>query len=155
MNFEHERECIDPILHPQDANTSLVREMLYAFGDDKNPLDETARVLDEIATDFLIETCHTAAKSAEYSGRTKIKLDDFKFAIRGDELLTGRHKELLSQDKVLKDARKQIADIDEGKVGLERGGRKRKEDKIVEKEATEGVAKREVHGDEELGDEDE
>lgn len=37
MNFEHERERIDPILHPQDANTSLVREMLYAFGDDKNP----------------------------------------------------------------------------------------------------------------------
>lgn len=56
---------------------------------------------------------------------------------------------------MLKDARKQIADIDEGKVGLERGGRKRKEDKIVEKEAIEGVAKFEVHGDEELGNEDE
>lgn len=128
--------------------------MLYAFGDDKNPLDETVRVLDEIATDFLIETCHTAAKSAEYSGRTKIKLDDFKFAIRRDELLTGRQKELLGADKLLKDARR-IEDIAEGKIGLERTGRKRKEDKMLEKEATKGVARREIHEDEELGDDDE
>ena len=103
-----------------------MKQFLYAFGDDKDPLPETVRVLDDIVTDFIIETCHTAAKAAEINGRAKIKVDDFKFAIRHDEMATGRVRELLQLDKQLKDSRKQI-DLMEGKVGLERGpGRGRK-----------------------------
>lgn len=111
---------------------SAVRDMLFAFGDDKYPLDETVRILDEITTDFVIETSHIASKAAEYSGRTKLKIDDFKFAIRGDEILTGRVRELLAIDKELKESRKQF-DTGEGRVGLERGGRRKKEEKIEEK----------------------
>ena len=98
--------------------------MLYAYGDDKDPLDETVRVLDEIVTDFIIETAHTANKAAEYSGRAKIKNDDFMFAIRKDEFATGRVRELHTMEKKLKEHRKQF-DTGEGKVGLERGGRKK------------------------------
>ena len=152
MNLKVSPKILPLGLH--DTKATLVREMLFAFGDDKQPLDETVRIVDEIATDFLIETCHTAAKAADVSGRTKLKLDDFKFAIRRDELLTGRTKELHSSDKELKDARRQL-DIAEGKVGLERGGRKRKEDRTEEKEVVKEVAKREIHDEEELGDEDE
>ena len=126
--------------------------MLFAFGDDKIPLDETVRILDEITTDFVIETSHIASKAAEYSGRTKLKIDDFKFAIRGDEILTGRIRELLNTDKELKEARKQF-DTGEGRVGLERGGRRRKEDKADEKEAKVPSSKNEAQ-EEELGDED-
>lgn len=89
-------------------------------------MPETVRVLDEIVTDYIIETCHTAAKSADIVGRQKIKVDDFKFAIRNDEMASGRVKELLQIDKHLRDSRKQF-DVGEGKVGLERGGRKKKE----------------------------
>ena len=103
----------------------VVRQFLYAFGDDKDPLPETVRVLDEIVTDYIIETCHVAARSADVTGRQKIKVDDFRFAIRNDEMATGRVKELLQIDKELKDSRKQF-DTHEGKVGLERGGRKKK-----------------------------
>lgn len=100
---------------------SLVRAFLYAFGDDHNPLPETVRVLDEIVTDFIIETCHQAARSASYSNRQKIKVDDFKVAISENEIMLGRVQELLSIDKELKDARKQIMDdMAEGKAGLER-----------------------------------
>lgn len=98
--------------------------MLYAYGDDKEPLDETVRVLDEIVTDFIIETAHTAHKAAEYSGRQKIKNDDFMFAIRKDEFATGRVRELQVLDKKIKEGRKQF-DTEEGKMGLERGGRKK------------------------------
>ena len=98
--------------------------MLYAYGDDKDPLDETVRVLDEIVTDYIIETAHTANKAAEYSGRQKIKNDDFMFAIRKDEFATGRVRELHLMEKRLKEQRKQF-DTGEGKVGLERGGRKK------------------------------
>ena len=107
--------------------TNTVRAFLYAFGDDKEPLDETVRILDEITTDYILETCHTAAKSAEVSGRQKIKVDDFKFAIRKDEVATGRVKELFQMEKHLKESRKQF-DTDEGRIGLERGGRKKKGD---------------------------
>ena len=128
-----------------------VRDMLFAFGDDKYPLDETVRILDEITTDFVIETSHIASKAAEYSGRTKLKIDDFKFAIRGDEILTGRVRELLAIDKELKESRKQF-DTGEGRVGLERGGRRKKEDKVEGKE--EAKANSKPSQDEGLGEED-
>jgi transcription initiation factor TFIID subunit 13 len=96
-----------------------VRALLYAFGDEQDPLPETVRVLDEIVTDFIIETCHTAARSATFSNRQKIKVDDFKFAIRNNEAMLGRVQELLGMDKELKEARKQF-EVPEGKTGLER-----------------------------------
>ena len=100
-------------------------QALYAYGDDKEPLPETVRILDEIATDFIIETCFSAAKCAECSGRSKLKVDDFKFAIRGDPMLLGRVNELLAMDKHINTARKAFK-TDEGREGLERGGRKKK-----------------------------
>jgi transcription initiation factor TFIID subunit 13 len=98
-----------------------VRQFLYAFGDDYQPLPETIRVLDEIITDFVIETCHQAARSASYSNRQKIKVDDFKFSVRNNEAMLGRVQELLTMDKELKEARKQIADdMNEGRAHVER-----------------------------------
>lgn len=101
-----------------------MESFLYAFGDDEAPLPETIRVLDEIVTDFIIETCHAAAQAAHYSGRQKVKVDDFLFAIRKSPEMLGRVQELLKMDRELKEARKQF-DAAEGKVGLERGGRKK------------------------------
>lgn len=90
------------------------------------------RVLDEIITDYIIETCQTAARAAEYSGRQKIKTEDFKFAIRRDELASGRVNDLLMTEKLIRKARKQFDDT-EGKKGLERGGRKRKGEELVQR----------------------
>ena len=101
--------------------------MLYAFGDKYEPLDETVRVLDEIVTDYIIETSHVAAKAADFSGRTKLKNDDFRFAIRKDEVATGRVQELQAADKTIKTTKK-VFDDTEGRIGLERGGRKKKKE---------------------------
>ena len=65
-------------------------------------------VLDEILTDFIIETCHAAALSASYSRRQKIKVDDFKFVLRKNDQLLGRVLEQLYRDKTLKEARKVV-----------------------------------------------
>ncbi len=97
-----------------------MKQLLYAFGDVPDPLPETVRVLDEIVTDFIIETCHQAARAASVSGRQKIKVEDFRWAIRGDEQMLGRVKELLGMEKELKEARKHF-DTQEGRMGLERG----------------------------------
>ena len=63
-----------------------VAQLLYAYGDDQEPLPETVRVLDAIVTDFVIENCHQAAQVATYAGRQKVKLDDFRFVMRKDAI---------------------------------------------------------------------
>ena len=83
-------------------SNTVVRLALYAFGDVKDPLDETVRILDELTTDFVIETCHKASQVANLSGRQKVKVDDFKFAIRGDEIMLGRVHELFGMDRIIK-----------------------------------------------------
>ena len=67
---------------------------------------------------FVIETSHAAALHASYSRRTKIKVDDFKFAIRKDPKKLGRVVELLNKEKLLKSAR-QGFDFNEGKLRKE------------------------------------
>ncbi|KAI9733243.1 MAG: Transcription initiation factor TFIID subunit 13 [Cirrosporium novae-zelandiae] len=90
-----------------------LKAFLYAFGDDPDPLPETVKILDEIVTDFIIETCHAAAQVASHSRRQKVKVEDFKFVLRKDEVKLGRVMELLTMDKELKEARKQFDDKDD------------------------------------------
>lgn len=87
-------------------------------------------MLDEIVTDFIIEICHEAARAAAYSGRQKVKMDDFLFAIRRDERMLGRVNELLMLDREVKEARKSF-NVPDGKMGLEKG-RKRKAEELME-----------------------
>ena len=97
-------------------------DLLYANGDNvrtpttPSPLPSTITCLDEILTDFIIETCHAAALSASYSRRQKIKVDDFKFVLRKDERLLGRVLEQLWRDKRMREERR-VVDFE--KVGAE------------------------------------
>ncbi|GFG19344.1 transcription initiation factor TFIID subunit 13 [Aspergillus udagawae] len=116
---------------------SELRLLLLAYGDPSphpsfpsEPLPETVRVLDEIVTDFVLEMCHNAAQYASYSRRQKIKVDDFRFALRRDPNKLGRVQELLRMERELKEARKafdqnddQVGNLnDAGKKGLEELG---------------------------------
>jgi transcription initiation factor TFIID subunit 13 len=90
-----------------------VRHLLLAYGDpaphhsfSAEPLPETIRVLDEIVTDFILELCHGAAQVAHHARRQKIKVDDFRFALRRDPNKLGRVQELLRMERELKEARK-------------------------------------------------
>lgn len=154
MNFEAESKSTPrglKTLHITNQ-TPPVTQALYAYGDDKEPLPETVRILDEIATDFIIETCFSAAKSAECCSRSKLKVDDFKFAIRGDPALLGRVNELLAMDKHISTARKAFK-TDEGREGLERGGRKKKgEGKDGEEKVEDKGVRLEDRVEEDLGD---
>jgi transcription initiation factor TFIID subunit 13 len=95
-----------------------VTELLYAFGDSANPLPKTVDVLDEILTDFIIETCHAAALCASYSRRQKIKIDDFRWVLRKNAALLGRVNEQLFREKYIKNQRR-IVDFDAyGKEGV-------------------------------------
>ncbi|KAL1612318.1 hypothetical protein SLS60_000544 [Paraconiothyrium brasiliense] len=92
-----------------------LESFLVAYGDTAPPLKATVLTLDEIITDYIIETCHEAAAVATHARRQKIKLDDFKFMLRRDTAKLGRVSELLETDKELKRKRKAF-DTDEGAV---------------------------------------
>ncbi|KAJ5761951.1 uncharacterized protein N7511_005333 [Penicillium nucicola] len=90
-----------------------LRLLLLAYGDpsphpsfSSEPLPETVRVLDEIVTDFVLEVCHGAAQVAHHARRQKIKVEDFRFALRRDPNKLGRVQELLRMERELKEARK-------------------------------------------------
>lgn len=97
-------------------------DLLYAFGSSPPHLTSTITVLDEILTDFIIETCHLAALSASYSRRTKLKVEDFKFVLRHDERLLGRAMEQIWRDKRIKDQRKYDGFDEVGGAGGGGGG---------------------------------
>ncbi|KAI5297781.1 hypothetical protein KEM56_004540 [Ascosphaera pollenicola] len=101
-----------------------LRLLLHAYGDPsphhsfpQEPLPETLRCLDEIVTDFIIETCHSAAQCASYARRQKIKVDDFRFALRKDPVKLGRVQELFRLERELKEARRAFDQNDDRVAG--------------------------------------
>ncbi|KAF2665693.1 TFIID-18kDa-domain-containing protein [Microthyrium microscopicum] len=137
---------MEPRMRPRipgpQFNTQDLSVFLTGFGDDMNPLPSTIRILDEIATDYVIEMCHEAEMHARYAGRAKIKVDDFNFALRHDSVKLGRSTELLNTDKHLKAQRRQfelppealatkkVMDDDAGGKGAGKGGKGRKRARI-------------------------
>lgn len=83
---------------------------MYGIGDDPNPLQESVELLDDLVTEYIVGMCHEASKMATHARRNKIKVDDFKFALRKDPKKLGRVEELLLMTKVIADARKQFND---------------------------------------------
>ena len=89
-------------------------ELLAGYGAPGDPLStsqsqpypETLRVLDEIVTDFIIETCHSAVEVANYSGRQKLKTSDFEFVLRKDPMKVGHVQTMFERSKEIKDAKK-------------------------------------------------
>ncbi|KAF1820061.1 transcription initiation factor IID, 18 kDa subunit, partial [Dissoconium aciculare CBS 342.82] len=96
----------------QVFNTNDLCELLYAFGDSPTPLPNTAACLDEILTDFIIETCHAAALCASYSRRQKIKVDDFRWVLRRNPIMLGRVQEQLARGRHIQEQRKGV-DVDQ------------------------------------------
>lgn len=108
-----------------------MRLLLLAYGDPSphpsyptDPLPETVRVLDEIVTDFILEMCHGAAAYATYARRQKVKVDDFRFALRRDPNKLGRVQELLRMERELKEARKAFDQNDDQVAALKETGKK-------------------------------
>lgn len=108
---------------------SSVKSMLQGYGAPGNPFDpaqsepypETLRVLDEILTDFIIETCHSAVEVAAYSGRQKLKTSDFEFVLRKDAAKVGHVQGMFEKKRDI-DSKRKGADFEGlgvGKIGVD------------------------------------
>ncbi|SMQ55925.1 unnamed protein product [Zymoseptoria tritici ST99CH_1A5] len=135
-----------------------LQQLLYAFGDTDHPLPLTVTTLDEILTEFIIETCHAAALCASYSRRQKIKVDDFRWVLRQNPALLGRVSEYMFREKFMKNARKAV-DMDglqkESAANLadlaEVGGADKEDLKGGKKGRGRGRKKRKVEDGDEVG----
>ncbi|CAN6664228.1 transcription initiation factor TFIID subunit 13 [Trichomonascus vanleenenianus] len=94
--------------------TNDLKSLMYAFGDVPNPFPESIVCLEDILQEYIINTCHEAYRVAKTSNRQKIKVDDFKFALRRDSRKLGRVEELLMMQREINEARKTF-DNSEGK----------------------------------------
>lgn len=104
MKERERRGNANPVLQ------STVAQLLYAHGDIKNPMPETVRVLDEILTDFMQSIAFEANRAANYSGRQKIKYEDFEFAFRKNPSFLGKVQEVFEKQKEIKKAREILRD---------------------------------------------
>ncbi|EGR52323.1 transcription associated factor 19 kDa [Trichoderma reesei QM6a] len=108
-------------------------QLLYAHGDIKNPMPETVRVLDEILTDFMQSIAFEANRAANYSGRQKIKYEDFEFAFRKNPSFLGKVQEVFEKQKEIKKAREILRDGEDEimRDAAEEEKRKEKEEKAA------------------------
>jgi len=93
-----------------NTDWTLVAQLLFAHGDVRHPMPETVRVLDEIITDFMQSIAFEATRAANYSGRQKIKYEDFEFAFRKNPAFLGKVQEVFEKQKEIKKARELIKD---------------------------------------------
>lgn len=84
--------------------------LLYGCGDVRHPLPETMKVLDEIATEFIQGLSFEATRMAQYSGRQKVKYEDFEFSFRRNPQYLGRVQEVFELKKHIAEARKAFND---------------------------------------------
>ncbi|KAG4424481.1 hypothetical protein IFR04_002359 [Cadophora malorum] len=90
-----------------------LQHFLFAHGDVPNSLETTKRVLDELLTDFITELCFEAHRSAQLSGRQKIKPDDIKFACRKNPEYLGKINETFNKKTAIEEARKLLDQNDD------------------------------------------
>lgn len=105
-------------------------QLLYAHGDIKNPMPDTVRVLDEILTDFMQSIAFEANRAANYSGRQKIKYEDFEFAFRKNPSFLGKVQEVFEKQKEIKKAREILRD-GEDEIMKDAAEEEKRKEKVV------------------------
>lgn len=94
--------------------TKDVKALMYAYGDVEEPLTDSVNAVEDILMNYIVDLCHEAHAYSKVTLRQKVRVDDFKFALRKDPFKFGRLEELLKMQKTIESARKQF-DNSEGK----------------------------------------
>lgn len=89
--------------------------MMYGFGDSRNPDPQSVETMEALTIGFLADLCHRcrpapyyfpASRNYTYATRSKVKIDDLKFALRKDEKKLARLEELLYLEGIISGAKK-------------------------------------------------
>ncbi|XP_072500322.1 transcription initiation factor TFIID subunit 13 isoform X1 [Notamacropus eugenii] len=93
------------------STCSLVRCMMYGFGDDQNPYTESVDILEDLVIEFITEMTH---KAMSIGRQGRVQVEDIVFLIRKDPRKFARVKDLLTMNEELKRARKAFDEANYG-----------------------------------------
>ncbi|KAI0035080.1 transcription initiation factor IID, 18kDa subunit, partial [Vararia minispora EC-137] len=84
--------------------TKELRNLMYAFGDDRNPANDAVNVMEEILVEYITDICQVALAPTK---KTRLSIEDFRRALSrpNDAKKLARMEELLFMQEVIKRAR--------------------------------------------------
>jgi len=93
--------------------TKELRNLMYGFGDDRNPANDTVNVMEEILTEYIVDVCSTALGPTR---KSRLSVDDIRrvLARPADAKKLARMEELLFMQEEIKRAREQFPDNELG-----------------------------------------
>ncbi|KAJ3725923.1 transcription initiation factor IID, 18kD subunit-domain-containing protein [Lentinula raphanica] len=85
----------------------LVRNLMYGFGDDRNPANDTVNVMEEILVEYIADVCQAAAGPGR---KGRLSIEDLRRALSrpADAKKLARMEELLFAQEDIKRARQQF-----------------------------------------------
>ncbi|KAF8077921.1 transcription initiation factor IID, 18kD subunit-domain-containing protein [Lyophyllum atratum] len=91
--------------------TKELKSLMYGFGDDRNPANDTVNVMEEILVEYITDVCQTAGAS---SRKARLSIEDLRRALSrpADAKKLARMEELLFMQEDIKRARAQFNEHD-------------------------------------------
>ncbi|CAK5277682.1 unnamed protein product [Mycena citricolor] len=91
--------------------TKELKNLMYGFGDDRNPANDTVNVMEEILLEYITDVCQTAGSQAK---RVRLSIEDLRRALSRppDAKKLARMEELLFMQEDIKRARAQFEEND-------------------------------------------
>ncbi|CUM49922.1 unnamed protein product [Debaryomyces tyrocola] len=86
--------------------TRDIEQLLYSLGDGPYTSDQTVNALEETLVTYLSDLCHTTLQFARNQGRSRVKIDDFPFALRNDPYKLSRLEYIINQSQKIEKAKK-------------------------------------------------
>ncbi|KAF8136383.1 transcription initiation factor IID, 18kD subunit-domain-containing protein, partial [Boletus edulis] len=88
-----------------------LKNLMYGFGDDRNPATDTVNVMEEILVEFIVDVCQTAGGPQR---KTRLSVEDLRRALSrpADAKKLARMEELLFMQEDIKRARAQFEESD-------------------------------------------
>ncbi|KAI0670293.1 transcription initiation factor IID, 18kD subunit-domain-containing protein [Trametes maxima] len=87
--------------------TKELRNLMYGFGDDRNPANDTVNVMEEILIEYIVDVCQTASAGGK---KSRLSIEDLRRALSrpADAKKLARMEELLFMQEDIKRARAQF-----------------------------------------------
>ncbi|KAK7470187.1 hypothetical protein VKT23_001625 [Stygiomarasmius scandens] len=91
--------------------TKELRNLMYGFGDDRNPANDTVNVMEEILIEYITDVCVAAGGPSK---KSRLSIEDLRRALSrpADAKKLARMEELLFMQEDIKRARAQFDDTD-------------------------------------------
>lgn len=91
--------------------TKELKSLMYGFGDDRNPSNDTVAVLEEILIEYIADVCQVAGGGSK---KARLSIEDLRRALSrpADAKKLARLEELLFMQEDIKRARAQFEDDD-------------------------------------------